>query len=541
MIPAVTPGRTGSVRPDRTRERATAVNQLLLAAACLVASGLIVVLDNVQDGQTLFFGVLVVFALTVAALIVPWNRIHPRWVSLVPVGDLIAIFFLQVGQPAAQLWLLWMVPATWLATIGGWKGLVVGAAGSSALYWIVTLLEGGFTTAVQIVLGPLALTMAAVVAFVAARRSAAQRALLDEQAEYLDHAVERARRQEDAVSELLDAVDFGVVRIGADGAISIENDAHARLSAGGIDGELFGADGETPISAIDTPLARARRGETFDNALHWQGPPGENRRALQSTARRLLDVDGTDVGAILVTRDVTAERMAESMRDELVASVSHELRTPLTSVLGHIDLALEDAGVGPQTRRSLEIAERNASRLLVIIGDVLAATADGPGRFDVRPVEEDLARVVFASVEALEPKAESRGIRIDTTGVESALAVIDAHRIRQVVDNLVGNAVAYHSGDGLIEVGVTSDDQHAWLVVRDDGPGITADALPRLFERRFRGATGQSMRPQGNGLGLTISRDLVRAHGGEISVQSEPGSGATFVVRLPLRRPGVNP
>lgn len=539
MIPAVTPGRTGSVRPDRTRERATAVNQLLLAAACLVASGLIVVLDDVHDGQTLFFGVLVVFALTVAALIVPWNRIHPRWVSLVPIGDLIAIFFLQVGQPAAQLWLLWMVPATWLATIGGWRGLVVGAAGSSALYWIVTLLLGGFSTAVQIVLGPLALTMAAVVAFVAARRSAAQRALLDEQAEYLDHAVERARRQEDAVSELLDAVDFGVVRIGADGAISIENDAHSRLSAGGVDGALFAADGETPIATGDAPLARARRGETFDNALHWQGPPGEGRRALLSTARRLLDVDGTDVGAILVTRDVTAERMAESMRDELVASVSHELRTPLTSVLGHLDLALEDAGVGAQTRRSLEIAERNASRLLVIIGDVLAATADGPGRFDVRPVEEDLARVVFASVEALEPKAESRGIRIDTTGVESALAVIDANRIRQVVDNLVGNAVNYHSGDGLIEVGVTSDDQHAWLVVRDDGPGIAADALPRLFERRFRGAVAQSMRPQGNGLGLTISRDLVRAHGGEISVQSEPGSGATFVVRLPLRRAGA--
>ena len=221
------------MRPDRTRERATAVNQLLLAAACLVASGLIVVLDDVHDGQTLFFGILVIFALTVAALIVPWNRIHPRWVSLMPVGDLIAIFFLQVGQPAAQLWLLWMVPATWLATIGGWKGLVVGAAGSSALYWIVTLLHGGFTTAVQIVPRPprphdggsrrLRRRSARGRAAHAARRAGRT---------YLDHAVERARRQEDAVSEVLDAVDFGVVRIGADGSISVENDAHARLSAG---------------------------------------------------------------------------------------------------------------------------------------------------------------------------------------------------------------------------------------------------------------------------------------------------------------------
>lgn len=540
MLAAVTTARTGTVRPDRTRERATAVNQLLLAAASLAACGLVVVLGDPEDGDVLFTGVLAIFALTVTALVVPWNRIHPRWVSVVPIGDLLAIFLLQIGAPDAQLWLLWMVPATWLATVGGWAGVVTGAAGSSVLFWIVNLLHDGFTSAVHVVLGPLALSAASIVAFVAARRSAAQRTLLDEQAAYLDHAVERARRQEDAVSELLDAVDFGVVRIGADGSISIENDAHARLSALGDEGQLFGPDGETPIEPSMAPLARARRGETFENALHWQGPPGEGRRALQSTARRLIDVDGTDVGAILVTRDVTAERMAISMRDELVASVSHELRTPLTSVLGHLDLALEDPEVGEQARRSLEIAERNASRLLVIIGDVLAATADGPGRFDVRPIEEDLSRVVLASVEALEPKAEARGIRIDTSGIERAVAEIDPIRIRQVVDNLVGNAVSYHSGDGLIEVGVTADDKHAWLVVRDDGPGIAEDVLPRLFERRFRGAAARSSRPHGNGLGLAISRDLVRAHGGEITVQSEQGFGSTFVVRLPRRRAGAS-
>lgn len=539
MFAAVTTARTGAVRPDRTRERATAVNQLMLAAAALAAGGLVVVLDDVHDSDVIFVGVLMVFALTVLALVVPWNRIHPHWVTLVPIGDLLAIFLMQLGAPDDQLWLLWMVPATWLATVGGWRGLLIGAVGSSVLFWAVNLMHDGFSSPVHVVLGPLALSVAAIVAFVASRRSAAQRELLDEQAEYLDHAVERARRQEDAVSELLDAVDFGVVRIGADGSISIENDAHARLSATGADGQLFDADAETAIEPSMAPLARARRGETFENALHWQGPPGEGRRALQSTARRLIDVDGADVGAILVTRDVTAERLAVQMRDELVASVSHELRTPLTSVLGHLDLALENDDVGKQARRSLEIAERNASRLLVIIGDVLAATADGPGRFDVRPVEEELSRVVLASVEALEPKAGARGIRIDTSGVESAVAEVDPVRIRQVVDNLVGNAVSYHTGDGLIEVGVTSDDKHAWLVVRDDGPGIAADVLPQLFQRRFRGAAAQASRPHGNGLGLAISRDLVRAHGGEITVQSEPGSGATFVVRIPLRRSGA--
>jgi two-component system, OmpR family, phosphate regulon sensor histidine kinase PhoR len=538
MTAAVTTARAGGARPDRTRERATAVNQLLFAAACLVAGSLVIVVGEIADGGMLFGGVLLVFALTIIALVVPWNRLPSGFVALVPVGDLIGIYLLQVADQDSQMWPLWMVPATWLATIAGWPGLILGSAGSSVLFWVSHFLAGELERPVHALLGPLAISVASVVAFVAARRAAAQRALLDEQAEYLDHAVERARRQEDAVSELLDAVDFGVVRIGADDSISIENDAHTRLSSIVDGGALFAADGETPIEQGMAPAARARRGETFEDLLHWQGPPGESRRALQSTARRLIDINGTDVGAILITRDVTAEQQAIHIRDELVASVSHELRTPLTSVLGHLDLALDSGEVGVGARRSLEIAERNASRLLVIIGDILAATADGPGRFDVRPVSEDLARVVQASVESIEPRAADRNIRIDSSGIEPAVAEFDPIRIRQVVDNLVGNAVSYHTGDGLIEVGVTADDKHAWLVVRDDGPGIAEDALPHLFERRYR-ARGTSGRSPGNGLGLSISRDLVRAHGGEITVQSEPGSGATFVVRIPRRSTGA--
>ncbi len=533
MDAAVTVSRTDVVRPDRTRERVTAVNQLLLAAACLVACGLVVVVGDLTAGDVLFVGMLMLFSLTVLALVVPWNRVHPAWVGVVPTGDLLAIFLLQLGDPDSELWLLWMVPATWLATVGGLRGLIVGAGGSSLLFWAATILIDEPADPVHTYLGPLVLAAGSIVAFVAARRAAAQRTLLDEQASYLDHAVERARRQEDAVSEVLDAVDFGVVRIGADGSISVENDAHLRLGAFDEAAELYGADGVTPVMPGQSPAARARRGEVFENVLCWQGPPGESRRALQSTARRLADVDGADAGAILITRDVTAEQLAGQMRDELVASVSHELRTPLTSVLGHLDLALDGGDVGPHARRSLEIAERNASRLLVIIGDVLAATGDGPGRFDVRLVREDIARVVQASAESMEPRAAARNIRIDTSGIESVEADIDPLRIRQVVDNLVGNAVNYHTGDGLIEVGVTSDDKHAWLVVRDDGPGIAEEVLPRLFERRYRAAPAGNMAP-GNGLGLAISRDLVRAHGGEITVQSEPGGGATFVVRLPL-------
>lgn len=535
MAAAVTTARTGSVRPDRTRERATSVNQLLFGLAALLACGLVLVDGQMRSGDLMLLGIVLVFVLTVAAIVVRWNRVHPLLVLLIPVGDLVAVLLLQLGEPHEGLWMLWLAPATWLATVGGLTGVLAGTVGTSLMFWVAELLHAGPETRGHLVLGPIAIGSAAVVAYVAARRASAQRALLDEQAEYLDHAVERARRQEDAVSEVLDAVDFGVVRIGSDGTLSIENEAHARLYPSDSDSvPLFDGDGVTPTPAGLAPTERARRGESFEGVLTWQGPQGEGRRALQSTARRLLDANGLDVGGILVTRDVTAEQLAVQMRDELVASVSHELRTPLTSVLGHLDIVLEGDQLPESVRRSLEIAERNASRLLVIIGDILAATAEGAGHLDVRPVDEDVSRVVLQSVESLEPRAAARNIRIDAAGVEPARAEIDPLRIRQVVDNLVGNAVKYHTGDGLIEVDLTSDDRDVYLVVRDDGPGIAEEALPRLFDRYYR-AESAGARAVGTGLGLSISRDLVKAHGGEITVQSEPGSGATFVVRLPRR------
>lgn len=535
MAAAVTSARSGRVRPDRTRERATSVNQLLFGLAALIASGMVILDGRMASGDAMLAGIVLVFVVTVAALVVRWNRLHPLLVLLVPLLDMVAVLLLQLGDPAEGMWLLWLAPAVWLATIGGIAGLGIGAGGAALLFWLTAMLGAGPAVTGHLLVGPISIAAASVVAYVTARRAAAQRALLDEQAAYLDHAVECARRQEDAVSEVLDAVDFGVVRIGGDGGLTVENEAHARLNPSDEDAPVFDGDGVTRTAPGMAPIERARRGESFEGLLSWQGPPGDTRRALQSTARRVVDANGIDVGGILVTRDVTAEQLAVQMRDELVASVSHELRTPLTSVLGHLDIVLDSGELPPDVRRSLEIAERNASRLLVIIGDILAATADGAGQLDVRPEHEDVARVVLASVESLEPRAAARNVRIDASGVEPAVAEIDPHRIRQVVDNLVGNAVKYHTGDGLVEVDVTSDDRDAYIVVRDDGPGIAQEALPHLFDRYYRaGALGA--RPVGNGLGLSISRDLVRAHGGEITVQSEPGSGSTFVVRLPRRR-----
>jgi signal transduction histidine kinase len=306
---------------------------------------------------------------------------------------------------------------------------------------------------------------------------------------------------------------------------------------------VFTADSATPMPKERMPLQRALRGEAFDAEVLWFGEPGPDSVALAVAVRRLLGPHGTDVGAVLVSRDVTSELRALQARDQLVASVSHELRTPLTSILGYLDLAIDDPAVPASARRGLEIAERNAERLLGIVADILAASSasNRSSELAVTPVDVDVADIVHAAVESLEPRAAERSVTLDGSGVENAVAFVDPMRARQIIDNLIANAIAYNSEGGTVTVGSTTDGDSTWVLVRDTGIGRTEDEMSGLFVRfyRARGATSGGRR--GTGLGLAISRDLARAHGGDITVRSTPGVGSTFILRLPATRAASAP
>ncbi|HEX5858292.1 MAG TPA: ATP-binding protein [Microbacterium sp.] len=533
---------------DRTRERSNALNQLLLGAVVLVAALIVLITEHPTDIGELLAAVVLVFVITGAALAVPWNRIPPLWSALLPIADIIAIAVLRDASPSAGFSLLWVFPATWLASSFSLPGLVAGSVSVSLIYWLQVASDTEQSFGPSAFLIPLTIVAVSTTAYLTARRATAQRSLLDKQARLLARTVERVQRQEDLVTEVLDAVDFGVIRIAADGSLAITNDAHARLQQAAVPRShagtaspraVYSSDGITPLEAADEPLARARRGEAFEGELIWYGAPGERRRALSITSRRLHDGDGADAGAIVVSRDVTAEVTALRARDDLVASVSHELRTPLTSILGYIELVLDDEHLSASARRQLGIAERNATRLLDMVADILAGSGDSRAAVElsVHASEESLDGVVRAAVESAAPRAAERRITIDASGVEPTIAYIDPHRVRQVIDNLLSNAVKYGHDGGSVAVGVTSDVDHAWLVVRDDGPGISAEEVPRLFERFFRSDAVRNTSTHGSGLGLGISRDIVRSHGGEITVQSTPGEGSTFIARLPRRAP----
>jgi two-component system, OmpR family, phosphate regulon sensor histidine kinase PhoR len=524
---------------DTTRDRTILINQTLLAGATLVAVLFALALSQVIRPTSFVIGLALVYTAAAAAVLVPWRRLPSGIGGILPAIDIIAIGFLRESAPSAGLGLLWAFPAMWLGSTFGIPGVIGSTGAVSIILFTLTAADPTQAFSASTVLLPVTIAALSTMSHLTARRAQAQRELLEKQSAHLQRSVDRARRQEDLVTEVLDAVDFGVIRITPTGELVVTNEAHARLQGASDysdDLQVYTSDGVTPLAPEHRPLARARTGEAFENDLVWYGAAGEGRRALTVTARRLADIDGSHAGTIVVSRDVTTEEQALRAREDLVASVSHELRTPLTSIIGYLDLVLDSADLPDPARRDLGVAERNAARLLELVTDILAmSTVSRHGvDFGLQRTRTDVGAIVLAAVQAAAPPAAERRISIATDDVVAAYAVVDPHRVRQVVDNLVSNAVKYGVDGGHVGVGVATDDDHLWITVADDGTGISAEERPLLFERFFRADAVRNSTTHGSGLGLAISRDIVRAHGGDILVETEIGHGSAFTVRLPL-------
>jgi signal transduction histidine kinase len=245
------------------------------------------------------------------------------------------------------------------------------------------------------------------------------------------------------------------------------------------------------------------------------------RRAVEAAARALAGQN---------------ERLREvdRLKDELVAVVSHELRTPLTSVIGYVELLREDADeLTDEHRGFIDVIERNARRLLNLVGDLLFVARVDAGGLRLHFDEVDLAAVVAECFEAQRPRAAG-------AGVELALAIGpvppiagDRERLEQLVDNLVSNAIKFTPAGGRVDVRVTSSVSGVVIEVADTGMGIPQAERDRVFERFFRSSTAAAGAVQGTGLGLTIVKAIIDAHDGTIGFTSEEGGGTTFRIELP--------
>ena len=226
-------------------------------------------------------------------------------------------------------------------------------------------------------------------------------------------------------------------------------------------------------------------------------------------------------------------RELDRLKDEFVASVSHELRTPLTSIRGYIETLLDEepGALTDDQRRFLAIADRNAERLLKLVGDLLFMAAVDAGRLELDDRDVDVHELVRESLEHVRPAAASKSVEV-FADVQEVTVRGDAQRLAQMIDNLVSNAVKFTPAQGSVDVSAVRTNGQVEIRVADTGIGIPPIDLTRLFARFGRASNATHV--PGTGLGLSISRAIAEAHGGSIDVRSVEGEGTTFTVRLPL-------
>jgi two-component system phosphate regulon sensor histidine kinase PhoR len=361
------------------------------------------------------------------------------------------------------------------------------------------------------------------------RERAAHRAELSRRTTAEDSATAATLARQDT---LFDSMVEGVLVLDDRDRVQFANRAFAGMFA--TSGALRG---KTLLEAVrsaevDAIVDRAHReGRVEDHELQLTGTP---ERWLQLNAATVLDAERRRLGTILVCHDLTRLKQLERTRQEFVANVSHELRTPLTMIKGYVETLLGGAKDDPTTAtKFLTTVERHTGRLTLLIEDLLALSAMESSQMQLNLQAVTLADAVEKTFTDLKPRAEAKPVTLgQQTGALTVRA--DADRLQQVLSNLVDNAIKYGRAGGTVTVTArATGDGQVEVCVRDDGPGIPATALERVFERFYRVDKARAREQGGTGLGLAIVKHIVQAHGGRVWAHSDPGAGAGFYFTLP--------
>jgi signal transduction histidine kinase len=252
----------------------------------------------------------------------------------------------------------------------------------------------------------------------------------------------------------------------------------------------------------------------------------------------LRDEDGRVSGAVAVGHDVTAYRQLDRLRTNFVSDVSHELRTPLTAIKGFVE-TLQDGAADDLTARDrfLETIAVETERLIRLTNDLLLLTRADAGQLALHLTPTDLVTAVERAVAQLENRALEKQITLTIETPEfSTFVQADADRVHQVLVNLVDNAIKFTPSEGQVAVSFGRTGEQIACIITDTGPGIPVGEIPHLFERFYRGdpSRARAKGTSGAGLGLSIARAIVEAHGGQIWIESESGRGASITFTLPL-------
>ncbi|WP_347059756.1 ATP-binding protein [Blastococcus sp. HT6-30] len=552
---------------------------LLFTAAAVPLAGSLPVVER-GAGHA---GLAVALAATAAA----WSfRRSPAWLGslAVPVAHLTAVGLLYAGTASPTVLLLLLGPLWVLSTRPTRRGVPIAVAGAAAVL-AVPHLVGAVPAADDLpgalLLGTLVVAVGSLAVNESTRRLAEQARriaqLQREQAALLEQVQSRADELDTAsrilaaraqtMTSVIDAVtEQSIIGTDRDGTIRVWNPGAERMLG------VPRADVVRTRSVLDFHLpeelaAAAEDGGSpagFDALVHvarekgsdvrdWTYVAADGRHRTVSVAITPRSDDrGTHAGWNFVGTDMTEVRATERMKDQFVSLISHELRTPLSSILGYLELVMddEDQPLTAEQRQYLSTVERNAQRLLRLVGDLLFTAQVESGRFTLQPDDVDLGAVVRAAEENARVAAAAAGVEVAVDVPADALVVSgDPVRLGQACDNLVSNAVKFTPAGGQVRLTL----RRAWrqpdgqpaasgerravpvalLSVADTGMGIPAGEQGQLFTRFFRSSTAQRNAVPGVGLGLAITKAITTAHGGTLGMESTEGVGTTFTMALP--------
>jgi two-component system, OmpR family, phosphate regulon sensor histidine kinase PhoR len=352
-------------------------------------------------------------------------------------------------------------------------------------------------------------------------------ASLNKTAQQVEASFAGLQSSQSRLETLLNSMHDGVIAVGPDDRVQWANRSMERIVPPGV--------------RIHSPVVETVRDPDFVRAVRGAAELGKvcTARAGSIVPGRTFDITAAPLpggGAVVVLRDLTETERVEKTRRDFIANVSHELRTPLTSIQGYTETLLDGMPETDHVRDFLEIIRKNATRMSRLTEDLLtlARVESGEQRFDLQPVST--AELLQEAALSFGDLARSQNVELQIEDIANAQISADSEAIHQVFSNLLENALKYGASGGRIVVGSRSLGSRIEFYVRDFGPGIPSEHLPRLFERFYRVDKARSRESGGTGLGLAIAKHIVLAHGGVIRAESELGHGATFSFTLPMAK-----
>jgi NtrC-family two-component system sensor histidine kinase KinB len=362
--------------------------------------------------------------------------------------------------------------------------------------------------------------------------------MVSQLATYDDRNIQRLVSEQQKSDAILRSLDDGVVVLDDNNVVSAINLAAARLL------------GIAPPDAVGKHFLEIHRDERLfeiikrapcggrprtpsDDVVPF-GTEGEPRYCTVSVTP-VEPPRGGEPGKVLLLRDVTRFEQLDRLKSDFVSTASHELRGPLTSVAMSVSLLRESAGprLDPKEQSLVSAAEEDLARLRALVNDLLDLSRIESGRVELSFLPMSPTAIIERIVEIFGPQARQSGIELRSAFPDELPEVrVDATKITWVLSNLVSNALRYTSEGGSIEIAAARAGRHVHVSVKDSGVGIPPEAQGRVFDKFVR--VGPDKAEGGTGLGLAICKEVVRAHGGTIWVESEPGKGSTFTFTIPI-------